>query len=168
MVLWRPIRPSRANTNRRGPFHYRGLEFKSRKSRDTWFCSVQFTCSIMSDSLLPQGLQSARHPCPLSTPGVNSNSCRPGVIGKFGLGVQNEAGERLTELCQDNALGIVNTFVQQNKRRFYKWTSPDGQYWDQKVIFLLPKMEKLYTVSKYKTGSWLCLRSWMPYCQIQT
>ena len=92
------------------------------------FSSVQFTCSVMSDSLLLQGLQYARHPCPLSTTGVYSNSCPPGVIGKFGFGVQHEAGERLTELCQDNALGIANTFFQQNKRRLYTWTSPYGQY----------------------------------------
>ena len=51
-----------------------------------------------------------------------------GVTGKFGLGVQNEAGQRLTEFCQENTLVIANTFFQQNKRRFYTWTSPDGQY----------------------------------------
>ena len=52
----------------------------------------------------------------------------PGVIGKFGLGVQNEAGQRLTEFCQENTLVIANTLFQQHKRRVYKWTSPDGQY----------------------------------------
>ena len=52
----------------------------------------------------------------------------PGVTGKFGLGVQNEAGQRLTEFCQENALVIANTLFQQHKRRFYTWTSPDGQY----------------------------------------
>ena len=50
------------------------------------------------------------------------------VTGKFGLGVQNEAGQRLTESCQENTLAIANTFFQQHKRRFYTWTSPDGQY----------------------------------------
>ena len=40
----------------------------------------------------------------------------PGVTGKFGLGIQNEAGQRLTELCQENALVIANTIFQQNKR----------------------------------------------------
>ena len=39
----------------------------------------------------------------------------PGVTGKFGLGVQNEAGQRLTELCQENALVIANTFFQQHR-----------------------------------------------------
>ena len=51
----------------------------------------------------------------------------PGVIGKFGLGVQNEAGQRLTEFCQENTLVIENTLFQQHKRRCYTWTSPDGQ-----------------------------------------
>ena len=74
---------------KRCPFHYRGLECKSRKSRDTW------------------------------------------VTGKFGLGVQNEARQRLTEFCQENALVIANTLFQQNKRRLYTWTSPYGQYWNQ-------------------------------------
>ena len=52
----------------------------------------------------------------------------PGVTGKFGLGVQNEAGQRLTEFCQENALVIANTLLQQHKRRLNTWTSPDSQY----------------------------------------
>jgi len=52
----------------------------------------------------------------------------PRVIGKFGLGVRNEAGQRLIEFCQENALLIANTLFQQHKRRLYTWTSPDGQY----------------------------------------
>ena len=54
----------------------------------------------------------------------------PGVTGKFGLGVQNEAGQRLIEFCQENALQrvIANTLFQQHKRRLYTWTSPDGQH----------------------------------------
>ena len=79
----------RTNTPKRCPFYYRGLECKSRKSRDT------------------------------------------GVIGKFGLGVQNEAGQRLREFCQENALVIVNTLFQQHKRRLSTWTSPDGQHRNQ-------------------------------------
>ena len=51
----------------------------------------------------------------------------PGVTGKFGLGVQNEAGQRLIEFCQENALLIANTIFQQHKIRLYTWTSPDGQ-----------------------------------------
>ena len=52
----------------------------------------------------------------------------PGVTGKFGLGVQNEAGQRLIEFCQENALIIANTLFQQHKRRLYTCTSPDGQH----------------------------------------
>ena len=89
MVLWKPTRLSRTNTQKRCPFFHRGLECKSRKSRDTW-----------------------------------SNS-------KFGLGVQNETGWRLTEFCQKNTLVIANTLFQQHKRWLYTWTSPDGQYWYQ-------------------------------------
>ena len=79
---------------KRYPFHYRGLECKSRKSRDTW-----------------------------------SN-------GKFGLGVQNESEKRLTEFCQENALVIASILFQQHKRRFYTWTSPDGQHWNHIDIIL--------------------------------
>ena len=52
----------------------------------------------------------------------------PGVTSKFGLGIQNEAGQRLTEFCQENALVIANTLFQQHRRRRYTWTSPDGQH----------------------------------------
>ena len=70
-------------------FLYRGLECKSRKSRNTW----------------------------------NNR--------QFGLGVQNEGGQRLIEFCQENALVIANTLFQQHKRRLYTWTSPDGQHQNQ-------------------------------------
>ena len=55
----------------------------------------------------------------------------PGVTGKFSLGVQNEAGQRLIEFCQENALIIANILFQQHKRRLYTWTSPDGQHRNQ-------------------------------------
>ena len=55
----------------------------------------------------------------------------PGVTGKFGLGIWNEAGQRLIEFCQENSLNIANTLFQQHKRRLYTWTSPDGQYQNQ-------------------------------------
>ena len=121
--------------------HCRGLECSCRKPRDTW-----------------------------------SNR-------QVGLGIQNEAGQRPIEFCQENTLVIANTLFQQHKRWLYTWTSPDGQYWNWLYslidyilwFFLLywlyslhPKMEKLYIVSNNKTGSWLWLRSWTRYCQIQT
>ena len=77
------------NTQKRCPFHYRGLEYKSRKLRNTW-----------------------------------SNR-------QIWLGVQNGAGQRLIEFCQENALVIAKTLSQQHKRRLYTWTSPDGQYRNQ-------------------------------------
>ena len=80
--------PSRTNTPKRCPFHYRGLKCKSRKSRNTW-------------------------------------------NNKFGLGVQNEAGQRLIEFCQENSLVIANTLFQQHKRRLYTWTLPDVQHQNQ-------------------------------------
>ena len=60
----------------------------------------------------------------------------PGVTGKFCLGVQNEAGQRLTEFCQENALVIANTVFQQHKKKLYTWTSPDGQHQNQ-IDFIL-------------------------------
>ena len=56
----------------------------------------------------------------------NGSQETPGVIGKFGLGVQNETGQRLIEFCQENTLVIANILFQQHKRYLYKWTSPDG------------------------------------------
>ena len=55
----------------------------------------------------------------------------PGVTGKFGLGVQNEAGQRLIAFCQENPLVIASTLFQQHKRSLYTWRSPDGQYQNQ-------------------------------------
>ena len=74
MVLGRPTRPSRTNTQKRCPFHHRGLE-----------------CKVGSQEII-------------------------GVTGKFGLGVQNETGQRLTEFCQENAPVIANTLFQQQRR----------------------------------------------------
>ena len=51
----------------------------------------------------------------------------PGITSKFGLGVENEAGQRLMEFCQKNALVIANNLLQQHKRRLYTWTSPESQ-----------------------------------------
>ena len=77
----------------------------------------------------------------------------PGVIGKFGLGGQNEAGQRLIEFCQENAPVIANTLFQQHKKTLHmdttRWSTPKSRL----IIFFADKMEKLYTVSKNKTGS---------------
>ena len=55
----------------------------------------------------------------------------PGITGKFGFGVQNEAGQRIIEFSQENTLVIANTLFQQHKRRRYTWTLIDGQHQNQ-------------------------------------
>ena len=77
MVLWRPTRPLRTNTQKRCPFHYRGLQ-----------------CKLGSQET-------------------------PGVKDKFGLGVQNEPGQSLTQFCQENTLVIANTLFQQHEMTLY-------------------------------------------------
>ena len=106
MVLWRPTRPSRTNTQK----------------------NVLFIIGDWNPKLGSQEIS--------------------GVTSKFGLGVQNESGQRITEFCQENTLIIANTLFQQHKRWLYTWTSPDDQYWSDWLYSLQPKTEKLYTVSK--------------------
>ena len=78
----------------------------------------------------------------------------PGVTGTFGLRIQNEAGQRLTEFCQENTLVIANTLFQQYKRRLYTWTSPDGQYWNQIDYILCSQRWRSSTQSaKTKLGA---------------
>ena len=74
----------------------------------------------------------------------------PGVTGKFGLGVKNEARERLIEFCQQNALVIANTLCQQHKGRFYTWTSPDGQHRNQ-IDYILCSQRWRSSVQSTKT-----------------
>jgi len=74
----------------------------------------------------------------------------PGVTGKFGFGVQNEARQRLTELCQENALLMANTLFQQHKRRLYSWTSPDGQYRNQ-IDYILCSQRWRSSIQSAKT-----------------
>ena len=72
----------------------------------------------------------------------------PGITGKFGLGIQNEAGQRLTEFCEENSLVIANTLFQQHERQFYKWTLPDGHYRNQIIFFAAEDGEALYSQQK--------------------
>ena len=73
----------------------------------------------------------------------------PGVIGKFGLGVQYEAGQKLTEFWQENTLVIANTIFQQHKRRRYPWTSQTGQREIELIIlFAAEDGEALYSQQK--------------------
>ena len=74
----------------------------------------------------------------------------PGVTAKFGLGVQNEAGQKLTEFCQENALVIANNIFQQQKRWLYPWTSLDGQYRNQ-IDYILCSQRWRSSVQSAKT-----------------
>ena len=78
----------------------------------------------------------------------------PEVTGKFGFGIQNEAGQRLTEFCQENTLVIANTLFQQDKGRHYTRTSSDGQHWNETdYILCSQRWRSSITVSKNKTRS---------------
>jgi len=93
----------------------------------------------------------------------------PGVTGKLNFGVQNDAGQKLIEVCQENKLeGHSKHYFQQHKRRLHmdiaRWSIPKSDW----LHSLQSKMEKLDTVSKNKTRSWLWHRPWTPYCQMQT
>ena len=93
----------------------------------------------------------------------------PGVTGKFGFGVQNEAGQRLIRVLPRECTGhskhpLLTTQEKTLHMDITRWLTPKSDWF----YSLQPKMEKLYTVSKNKTWSWLWLRSWTPYCQIQT
>ena len=73
----------------------------------------------------------------------------PGVTGKFGFGIQIDAGQRLTEFCQENALVIENTLFQQYNRRLYTWTSSNGQTKIRLIIYFVAKDgESLYSQQK--------------------
>ena len=89
MILWRPTRPFRTNTQ-----------------KDVLFIIGDWNAKVGSQAT-------------------------PGVTGKFDPGIQNEAGQRLIEFCQENTLVIANTLFQQHKRRLYTWASPDGQHRNQ-------------------------------------
>ena len=124
-VLWRPTRPSRTNTQKRCPFHYRGLECKSRKSRNTW---------------------SNRQIWPWNTEwsSAKANRVLPG------------------EHTGHSKHPLPTTQEKTQHMDITKWSILKSDW----LHSLQPKMEKLYTVSKNKTGSWLWLRSWTAYYQI--
>ena len=91
--------------------------------------------------------------CPFHYRGLECNSRNqeiPGVTGKFGLGVQNEAGQRLKEFCHENTLVIANTHFQQRKRRLYPWTSTDSQHWNQ-IDYILCSQRWRSSIQSTKT-----------------
>ena len=92
----------------------------------------------------------------------------PGITGKFGLGVQNEAGQRLTEFCQENALVIANTLFNNTREDSTHGHHQMVNTEIRLIIFFAAKDGEAVYSQKKKTGSWLWLRSWTSYCQIQT
>ena len=120
-------RPSRTNTQKRHPLHYRGLECKSRKSRNTWSnrqiwpLNTEWSRAKANRVLLREHTGHSKHPLPTT---------------------------------QEKTLHMDIT----------RWSMLKSD----RLYSLQPKMEKLYTVNKSKTRSWLWLRSWTPYYQIQT
>ena len=120
-LFWRPTRPFRTNTQKRCPLHYRGLECKNRKSRNTW---------------------SNRQICPWNTEWSRAKTNRV-----------------LPRKCTGHSKHPLPT-----TQDITRWSTPKSDW----LYSLQPKMEKLYTVSKNKTRSWLWLRPWTAYCQIQT
>ena len=126
MILWRPTRPFRTNTPKRCPFHYRGLECKSRKSRNTWG----------NRQIWPWNTERSR---------AKANRVLP----------REHTGHSKYPLptTQEKTLHMDIT----------RWSTSKSDW----LYSLQPKMEKLYTVSKNKTGSWPWLRSWTPYCKFR-
>ena len=124
-LLWRPTRPSRINTQKRCPFHYRELECKSKKLRNTWsnrkiWLGTTEQSRAKANRVLPRECTGhSKHPLPTT---------------------------------QETTLHMDIT----------RWSILRSDW----LYSLQPKLEKLYRVSKNKTGSWLWLRSWTPYCQI--
>ena len=128
MILWGPTRPSRTNTQKRCPFHYRGLECKSRKSRNTW----------SNRQIWPWNMKWSR---------ANANRILP----------RERIGHSTYPLPTTQEMTLHMDITRES--------IPKSDWF----YSLQLKMEKLYKVNKRKkTGSWLWLRSWTPYCQIQT
>ena len=126
MVLWRPTRPSRTNTLKRCLFHYRGLECKSRVSRNTW---------------------SNRQIWPWSAEWSRANANRV-----------------LPRECTGHCKHPLSTTQKTLHMDITRWSTLKSDW----LYSLQTVMEKIYTVSKNKTGKWLRLTLWTPYCQIQT
>ena len=127
MVLPRPTIPFRTNTLKRCPFHYRGMECKSRKSRNTW----------SNRQIWPWNTQRSR---------AKTNRVLP------------------RKCTGRNKHPLPTTQEETQHMDITRWLTLKSDW----LYSLQPKMEKLYTVSKSKTGIWLWLRSWTPYSQIQT
>ena len=104
--------------------------------------------------------------CPFHHRGLECKSRSQEISGvtiKFGLGIQNEAGQRLREFCQKNTLVIANILFHQHKRQLYTWTSPDANAEIRLIIFFVVEDG---CSQQNKTWSWLWLISSTSYCEI--
>ena len=127
MVLWRTTRSFKTNTPKRCPFHYRELNCKSRKSRNTW---------------------SNRQICPWNVEWSRAKTNRV-----------------LPRKCTGHSKHPLSTTQEKTLHMdITRWSTLKSDW----LYYLQPNMEKLYTANKNKTRNWLWLRSWTPYCQIQT
>jgi endonuclease/exonuclease/phosphatase family metal-dependent hydrolase len=72
------------------------------------------------------------------------------TVGKYGMGIRNEAGERLIEFCEENSLFLANTYFEQPERRLYTWTSPDGNYKNQ-IDYMLGRRRRRSAIQSLKT-----------------
>ena len=126
------------------------------------FSSVQFSCSVMSNSLRPHEVQPSRPPCPSPTPGVHPNrQIWPWNI-EWSRAKANKVFPR--EHTGHSKHPLPTTQEKTLHMDITRWSTLKSDW----LHSLQPKMEKLYTVSKNMTRSWLWLRPWTPYCQIQT
>ena len=110
---------------------------------------VEWFCKDLQD--LQELIRTKR--CPFHHRGLNAkveSQEIPGVTGKFGLGIQNEAGQKLMKFSQENILVIANTLFKQHKRRLYTWTSPDGQHRNQ-IDYILCNQRWRHSIQSAKT-----------------
>ena len=104
----------------------------------THWCSRSWNWMVLWRSTTPSRTNT-KIICPFATGDWNAKIGSqeiPGVTGKFSPGVQNKAGPKQTEFCQENARIIANTLFWQHNRWLYTWTSPDGQYQNQ-IYYIL-------------------------------
>ena len=163
----RPTRPYRTNTKKkekRCPFHYRGLECKSRNSRDIWSNRQIWPWSTKwsrakANRVLPRECTGhSKHPLPVLE----------WIAISFSRGSSRPRNRTQVSRTAGRCFTIWATREAQYKRRHYICISPDGQYWNKIDYILCSQRWRSSIHSKNKTRSWLWLRSWTLYCQIQT
>ena len=158
MILWRPTRPFRTNLFIIGDWNAKVGSQETPGVTDNFGLGVQSEAGQRLIEFCPKNVLFIIWDWNAK---VGSQET-PGVTGKFGFGMRNEAGQRLIRVLPKKCTGHSK-----HKRTLHmditRWSAPKSDW----LYSLQPKMEKLYTVNKNKTRSWLWLRSWDPYYQIQ-